>query len=97
MTDYSGIYTDDFMREHRAMLAELAQCYGVPPGYVPPAAAPAAPPARPVVTRYGVDYCPDCGLMIDYCRGHAAPDSPSKDGAESLLDRRIAEAQARRV
>lgn len=58
------------------------------------------PPARvrpPIVTRYGVDFCSVCSLMVEYCRcGLAAPDDPSKDArAESDLNRRIREAKGR--
>lgn len=55
---------------------------------------PPPPPARerpPIVTRYGVDFCSVCSLMLEYCRCGERPfDAPSKDNrAESDLNRRI--------
>ncbi len=40
--------------------------------------------------------CVRCGLTVEYCKGHSPPDAQSADGAESLLERRIREAQGRR-
>jgi hypothetical protein len=64
-----------------------------------PALAPPPPPAKPrppIVTRYGVDFCSSCSLMLEYCRcGERLLDSPSKDArAESDLERRIREVRS---
>lgn len=57
------------------------------------------PPPMPTPTpptfdaRYGVYFCLQCNLALEYCKGHASPDSPAQDGADSDLARRIAEAR----
>lgn len=60
-----------------------------------PAGMPTPNPTR-FVKRGGYMVCVECGLTIDYCRGHSPADVPSKDGSESHLARRIAEAQGRK-
>ena len=52
-------------------------------------------PAR-IKERFGVTFCTDCGLMTLYCRcDEKRADSPSKDGADSGLAKRIREARVR--
>lgn len=58
---------------------------------VPPS--PAVKMPTRFIMRYGVVFCLECGLAAAYCKGHAAPDPPAKDGAESNLAKRIAEAK----
>ena len=57
---------------------------------------PPRPPAPPtpqptIITRYGVDFCVFCSLMVDYCRCGTTPAEEANDGSESGLSRRIAE------
>lgn len=67
---------------------------GTPAGILPaPAPAPAPPTARPVISRGGYLICPICDLALMYCRGHAPPSPAAADGAESSLQRRIADAR----
>lgn len=58
------------------------------------------PPAKPstIVTRYGVDFCALCTLMVDYCRCGTTPaaESTAQDGAESGLAKRIRDARGGR-
>lgn len=57
---------------------------------------PQKPPRPPIVSRYGVDYCSACTLMLDYCRCvERSTDAPAKDGDGSDLARRIAAARAK--
>lgn len=59
-----------------------------------------SPPAKPstIVTRYGVDFCTICSLMVAYCRCGTTPaaDEAAQDGAESNLVRRVREARGGR-
>jgi hypothetical protein len=60
-----------------------------------PGAAPAPPPAQRFVKRGFYMICCECGLTIDYCKGHGGPpvDVGSTDMAHASADlaRRIAE------
>lgn len=56
-----------------------------------------APKAAPQTRRrMGVDECTVCGLAVQFCRGHAAPEAGSKDGSESNLIARIRAAKGGR-
>jgi hypothetical protein len=57
--------------------------------------APAALPSRFVKKGFYMCCCV-CGMAVEWCPGHRPPDAQSADGAESLLAKRIAEAQGRR-
>lgn len=57
------------------------------------------PPAKPrtIVTRYGIDFCALCSLMVDYCTCGTTPaaERAAQDGAESGLSKRIRDARVR--
>jgi hypothetical protein len=51
---------------------------------------PALPPSR--LVKFGDNMiCTVCNLDARYCKGHAPPDPPANDGAESDLIRRVRE------
>jgi len=53
---------------------------------------PPTPPAARRFVKFGDSMiCTICDLDARYCKGHAAPDPPSGDGAESSLERRAKE------
>jgi len=68
-----------------------------PPGGTSARDAPVAVPAGRFVKRGAYMICVTCGMAIEYCRGHAAPDaSTAQDGAAAAsLDARINECKGR--
>lgn len=66
------------------------------PGYTPPVLVydrdrdcvltGASLPRPPTRIRMGVEECTLCGLAVQYCKGHAPPDAPSKDAATAAAD-----------
>lgn len=99
--------TSKTANEIRVLAAQSPLCFADfvatlqnPPGGTPaPNLSLTPPPTKQpatIVTRYGIDFCAICSLMVAYCRCGTTPaTSAANDGDESGLARRIVECKGR--